>query len=134
MRTPSRRHHPRWFRERTPIFWWLGRLSYTRFIARELTSLAVAWAAALVVVELAALGRGAAAWDRLQAVLASPPAVALHALLAAALLFHSLTWLHLAPKALVVRLGGRRLGDGTVLAGHYAAWAAASLGLIWVLS
>ena len=134
MSTTYRRHHPRWHRERTPIFWWLGRFAYTRFIARELTSLAVAWVALLVVVEVAALGRGPAAWERLHALLRTPPAVVLHALVLGVLLFHSLTWLHLAPKAVVVRLGGRRLPDGAVLAGHYAAWAAASLGLLWVLS
>ena len=33
-----RLYHPKWYRSRIPIFWWLGKLSYTKFIGRELTS------------------------------------------------------------------------------------------------
>jgi fumarate reductase subunit C len=51
----------------------------------------------------------------------------------AGLLFHTLTWLHLAPRAMVVRLGGRRVPDAMVLLGQYAAWAGASALVAWVL-
>ncbi len=126
-------YHPKWHRRRMPIFWWLGRLAYTRFIARELTSLAVAYAALLLLVQVWAMGRGEEAYARLLEVLASVPAVLVHTLLLAALLFHSFTWLSLAPRALVVRLGRRRLPDGLVLAAHYLAWIAASAAIGWLL-
>jgi fumarate reductase subunit C len=109
-----------------PIFWWLGKAAYVRFITRELTSLGVAYAAILLLVEVAALGRGEAAHRRLVELLAHPAVLALHGLLLAVLLFHAVTWLNLAPKAMVVRLGGRRLPNGAVLAAHWLAWAAAS--------
>jgi fumarate reductase subunit C len=129
-----RRFHPRWHREREPIFWWLRRFAYARFIFRELTSLAVGYSAALLVVQLACLGRGAAAWAAFERFLASPWTVAFHALVLAALVFHTVTWLNLAPKALVLHLRGRRLPDAAVVAGHYAAWAAASAALLWGLA
>jgi len=121
-----RRFHPRWFRRRTPIFWWLEKGVYVHFIVRELTSLAVAYAAALLVVQVAVLGAGAEAHARFAALLASPWAVGWHALVLVGLLYHTLTWLHLAPKALVVKLGGHRVPDAAILAGHYLGWLAAT--------
>jgi fumarate reductase subunit C len=113
-----------------PIFWWLGRASYTRFILRELTSVAVAYTAVLLLVALAALAAGAGAWEGLLARLRHPGWLAWHGVVLALLLFHTVTWLGLAPKALVVRLGARRLPDRAVIAAHYAAWAVASAAVV----
>jgi len=133
MNPAYRPHHPKWHRERMPIFWWLGRISYTKFITRELTSLAVGYAALLLLVEIGALARGEAAHARFLRFLAAPPVVAFHLLVCAALVFHSVTWLNLAPKALVLRLGGRRLPDWAVVSAHYLAWLAASAVVVWFL-
>jgi fumarate reductase subunit C len=119
-------YHPRWHRRRMPIFWWLGRLSYTRFITRELTSLAVAYTALFLLAALCALAYGEADWEAFLARLRHPGWVAFHAGVFLFLLFHTVTWLGLAPKALVLKVGRRRLPDAAVVAGHYAAWAAAS--------
>ena len=35
--------HPRWYRRRMSVFWWVGRRSYLIFVLRELTSVFVAW-------------------------------------------------------------------------------------------
>lgn len=126
-------YHPKWHRERTPIFWWLKKLSYTRFITRELTSLGVAYAAVLLLVQLWVVSRGEAAYERFLAVLATPPALLFHALVLLALLFHTITWLNLAPKALVLRLRGRRLPDAAIVAAHYAAWVVATGLVAWFL-
>jgi fumarate reductase subunit C len=133
MSTGYKLHHPRWHRRRIPIFWWLGKLSYTKFIVRELTSLAVLWAALLLLAQAWVLGSGEQAYQRFEALLRSPLVVALNALALTALLFHSVTWLGLAPKAMVVRLGRRRLPDGVILLAHYAAWLAVSVLLAWGL-
>lgn len=126
--------HPKWYRRRVPIFWWLGKAAYLKFIVRELTSLAVAYTVVALLVAAWALGQGEATFERLLSWLRWPPLVALHALVLLALLFHTVTWLNLAPRALVVRLGGRRLPDAAVIAAHYLAWAAASaLVLYWLV-
>ena len=120
------RTRPRWHRERMPIFWWLGKWAYTRFILRELTSLGVAWSAAVLVLHARALDRGGADAEAFAAWLRAPGILALNAVALLLLLYHSVTWLGLAPRALRLRVAGRRVPDGAVLAGHYLAWAAVS--------
>lgn len=127
------RYHPRWYRRRMPIFWWLGRPAYTKFVARELTSVAVAYAVLLLVAWSAAVGRGPEAYAAFLDWLSRPWVIGLNALAFLALLFHTVTWLGLAPKALVLRLGGRRLPDRAVVAGHYLAWLLASALIAWLL-
>ncbi len=131
---PSYRpYHPRWYRKPYPILWWLEKLAYKKFMLRELTSLAVAYAAVLLMVQISALSRGAAAYERFETVLRSPLALLFHTIVLLLLLFHSITWLNLAPKALVVRLGRRRIPNRAVLAGHYFGWLAATVLLFFFL-
>jgi len=125
--------HPKWHRERMPIFWWLRKWNYTKFITRELTSFAVGYAALFFLAQIACAARGEESWSRLQAWLRTPAVLAFHGIALLFLLIHSVTWLNLAPRALSMRLGGRRVPSGAVLAGHYAAWLLASAAVAWVL-
>lgn len=126
-------YHPKWYRRRIPIFWWLGHRRYTKFIARELTSVFVAYVAVLLLVQLWTLGRGEAAYGRFWGWLSSPPVVAFHAFVWIAVLFHTVTWLSLAPKALVVRVARRRVPDAWVVAAQYGAWLVASAAVAGLL-
>ncbi len=125
--------HPRWYRRRVSVWWWLQKPSYAWFVCRELTSLAVAWCAGVLVWQLAALARGPETYARAAAVLAAPSMLAVNALACAALLFHAITWFNLAPKAMVVRVGGRRVPDRVVAGANYAAWAALSGLVAWLV-
>lgn len=125
-----KRHHPKWHRERVPIFWWLRSASYVKFMFRELTSLFVAYAAGLLLVQAWVLGQGAAAHARLLNWLSHPAVVTWHVILLATLLFHTVTWLNLTPQALVLRLGRWRVPKAVVWAGHYAAWLVLSLAIV----
>jgi fumarate reductase subunit C len=127
------RYHPRWYRRRMPIFWWLGKPAYTGFIVRELTSLFVAYAAGALVLFVGVVGAGPEAYEAFLGRLSHPAVLAFHAFVLLALLVHAVTWLNLAPKALVIRVGGRRLPDGAVVAGHYAAWVVLSAVIAWVM-
>ncbi len=124
-------YHPKWYRARMPIFWWLEKLSYTKFITRELTSLAVGYTAVVLILYVWTLSRGAEAYARFVRLLQSPPALILHTLIFVAVLFHTATWLGLAPKAMVLRVNHRQVPDRVVLAAHYLAWLAASALVIW---
>lgn len=126
-------YHPKWHRRRIPIFWWLGRGSYIRFITRELTSVFVAYAAVLLLAQLWALHRGQAAYEQFLGWLASPPVLVAHGVVLLALLFHTVTWLWLAPKALVVKVRGRRVPDALVVVVHYGAWVIASGFIAWLV-
>jgi fumarate reductase subunit C len=48
-------------------------------------------------------------------------------------LFHSITWFNLAPKAMVVRWKGHRVPDGLVAGANYAAWLALSAAVAFFL-
>ena len=126
-------YHPKWHRKRYPILWWLERLAYTKFMTRELTSLAVGYAAVLLVLQVWVLSRGEQAYERFMHFLQTPAVLVFHGVVLLFLLFHSVTWLNLAPKALVLSVRGKRIPDAAVLAGHYAAWLVATALLVWLV-
>jgi fumarate reductase subunit C len=127
------RHHPRWHRSRPPIFWWLRGWPYVLFITRELTSLAVGYTALLLLLETWMLAAGPETYLGLRDWLHRPGVIAFHAFVLLATVYHAVTWIGLAPRALVLRFGARRVPPGAVLAAHYAAWAVASALLFWIL-
>ncbi len=126
--------HPKWHRTRIPIFWWLRRVAYTKFITRELTSVFVAYAALLLLWQLWALARGLDAYTRFVTWLEHPIVSVAHVAMLIAVLFHTITWLNLAPKALVLRAGKKRVPNVVVLLAHYGAWLGASALFVWILT
>jgi fumarate reductase subunit C len=126
-------YHPRWYRRRVSVWWWLQSGSYTGFVVRELTSVFVALFALVLLWQVRALGRGPEAYARVQARLGSPLCLAFHAVAFLLVVFHSVTWFNLAPKAMVVRLGGKRLPDLFVAGANYAAWVVLSVAVAAIL-
>jgi fumarate reductase subunit C len=124
--TPYRLYHPKWYRRRVSVWWWLSKPAYATFVLRELTSVAVAFFALVTLLQLRALARGPEAYSRFLHRLESPLVVALHALALAFVLFHAITWFNLAPKAMVVRLGGKRVPDAVIVGANYLAWLVAT--------
>ncbi len=127
-------YHPKSYRQGYPIFWWLEKFAYGKFIVREMTSLAVGYAAVFFMFQLWVLSQGQEAYQRFLGFLESTPVLIFHGVVLVFLLFHSVTWFNLAPKALVVRLGRKRIPDALVLAGHYAAWLVATALVIWLVA
>jgi fumarate reductase subunit C len=124
---PYTLYHPRWYRRRVSVWWWLGKPVYAAFVLRELSSVAVAFFALVTLLQLRAIGRGPEAYARFLARLRLPSMIALDAVALLFVLFHAITWFNLAPKAMVVRFGGKRVGDALIVAANYAAWFVASL-------
>ena len=127
-------YHPKWYRKDYPIFWWLEKLAYGKFIVREMTSLAVGYAAVFFMFQLWVLSQGQETYQHFLRHLTSTPVMIFHGVVLAFLLFHSVTWFNLAPKALVIRLGRWRIPDALVLSGHYAEWLAATALVIWLVA
>lgn len=130
---PYTRHHPKWYRRRVSVWWWLQKGSYTWFVLRELTSVFVALTAVVTLGLLWALGQGPEAYARFLARLSAGGFIALHAVAMVFVLFHAVTWFHLAPKAMVVRVRGKRIPGGMVVAMNYAAWVVLSVVAAWAM-
>jgi fumarate reductase subunit C len=115
-------HHPRWYRRPVSVFWWLEKRSYVVFVLRELTSVFVALVSLLTLLQVRAILGGREAYEQLMVRLASPPVAGLLFLALVALVFHSVTWFNLAPRAMPVRLRGQRVPDVLIAGGNFAAW------------
>ena len=125
-------YHPRWYRAPMPIFWWVRRWIHARFILRELTSIFVAGYALVYLLQLRALGMGPEAYDHFLELLQSPLSIGLHGISLVFVMFHSITWFNLAPRALSLRLGGKRVPDKVIAGLNFAAWTGISAALLWV--
>ncbi|HEY3123032.1 MAG TPA: fumarate reductase subunit C, partial [Thermoanaerobaculia bacterium] len=65
--------------------------------------------------------------------LKSPLLIALNGVSFLFLLFHTVTWFNLAPKAMAVRVRGKRVPDVLVAGPNYVAWLAISAVVAWLL-
>src|SRR5216110_559862 len=104
-------YHPRWYRRRVSVWWWLGRRSYAWFVLRELTSVFVAFFAVILLWQLRAVTTGPEAYGQFLARLGTPLLLIIDAVAFLFVLVHAITWFNLTPKAMVVRLGGKRVPD-----------------------
>lgn len=125
-------YHPRWYRAPMPIFWWVRRWIHARFILRELTSIFVAGYALVYLLQLRALGMGPEAYAGFLELLRSPLSVILHGVSLVFVMYHSITWFNLAPRALALRLGGKRVPDQVIAGMNFVAWISISAALVWV--
>ncbi len=125
--------HPRWYRKRVSVWWWLKKGSYAFFVLRELTSVFVAFVALLLLWQIRSLTQGPAAYAQFLARTRTPAFLALSALAFLFVLFHAVTWFNLAPRAMVMRFRGKRVPDWAVAGSNYLAWAALSAAVAFFL-
>jgi fumarate reductase subunit C len=114
-------------------YWWLKKTPYLAFIARELSSLFVAWSVVYLLLLIRAIGRGDSAYRSLIDWSAHPVIVLLNAITLLFVVYHAITWFNLAPQAMVVRMGGRRVPGAWIVIQNYAAWALVSGLVIWIV-
>ena len=124
---------PKSYHPRVSTYWWLTRWVYSKFILREASSVFVAWTVILTLLQIRALAAGPARYAEFQDWLRSPLLLVLNAVSLFFVVFHAVTWFNLAPKAMVVRVGGRRLPNLAISAPNFAAWAVLSAAVAWIL-
>ncbi len=123
--------HPRRYHQRVSTYWWVWQPSYLKFILRELSSVPVAYVVVLILLQLRALRQGPEAYAVLQAWFQTPVALVLNVVAFGFVLLHTITWFNLAPRALVVRVRGKRVPDRLIAGSNYAAWLAVSVATAW---
>lgn len=95
--------------------WWRRNPWFVEYMVHEATALAVVAYALILLASLFQLGQGEAAWARWLAFLASPPALALHAVLLLAFAYHAWTWFRIMPRTLPpIRWRGARVAAATI--------------------
>jgi fumarate reductase subunit C len=124
---------PKGYRVRMSTYWWLGRWPYLKFILREISSVFVAWFVIETLLQINALIDGPEAWVEMQDFFMNPIVMAVNVISLFFVCFHAITWFNLAPKAMAVRIGGKRV-PGILIAGpQYVAWAVVSAAVAWLL-
>ncbi len=121
------------YRPRVSTYWWLWRWAYLKFILRELSSIFIAYFVVLTLLLLRALGQGAEAYTAFQEWLTTPWVIALNTISLFFVLFHTITWFNLAPRAMVVRVHGQRLPDLCIAGANYLAWLVVSVAAAWLI-
>jgi len=124
---------PKGYRVRMSTYWWLGRWPYLKFILREISSVFVAWFVIETLLQINALVDGPEAWVDMQDFFMNPIVIAVNVISLFFVCFHAITWFNLAPKAMAVRVGGKRV-PGILIAGpQYVAWVVVSAAVAWLL-
>ena len=125
--------HPRWYRPHVSVYWWLGEWHYLKFILREISSVFVAVFVIETLFLIDALRQGPAAYERFLSCMRNPAMLALNVVSLFFVVFHTITWFNLAPSAMPVRLGGKRVPDVVIAAPSYVAWVVVSAVVAWLL-
>lgn len=127
------RYRPKPYNRKMSIFWWINRKPYVLFIVRELTSLFVAAYAIILIVQLYALGQGPEAWEALMASFSTPVSVALHIVIFVFVVFHTITWFRLAPAAMVLKIGKKKIPGAVIILMNFLMWIVLSAAIAWIL-
>jgi len=112
-----------------PATWWLHNIHLKLFMIRELTSLFVAGYAVFLLV---LISHG----DDLKAftdTLLCPTAIIFQLIALPFVVFHSVTWFNLTPKAIVLFRGEERVSPRVIAGTHYFLWAVISLLILIVV-
>ncbi|MEP7342225.1 MAG: fumarate reductase subunit C [Acidobacteriota bacterium] len=126
-------YRPKWYRKRVSTWWWAQQWRSFKFILRELSSVAVGYVGAMLLWLLWALSQGPESYATFQAWLKTPVVIVMSVIALLFVLYHSITWFNLAPKAMPVRVGGKRLPEWMVAAPNYAAWIVISAVTVWFI-
>ena len=113
--------------------WWRRDPFFMRYMVRELTAVAVAVYALVLMFGAVCLAQGEAAWNAWLAAMRSPASLLLHGVLLYAMFVHAKSWFEIMPKTMpMLFVGGKRVPASTITRSGWIATAlvsAAVLGL-----
>ena len=105
-----------------PATWWLHNRHLVLFMIRELTSVFVAWSVVFLLLLIHAVSQGSKQYQQFLNLSSNPWMLALNVVTLAFVVFHAITWFNLAPQAMVVHVGRKRLPAFVIAATNYAAF------------
>lgn len=115
--------------------WYMRNRRYRVYMLREMTSLLVGFYTFLTIFALAALATDSPdTWNNFLSSQQGPIMVVFHGLaLLYFLVFQTFPWFKLAPKAMPVQIGEKRLPGIYIVIGHYVAWTVLSAFIFWLV-
>ncbi len=113
-----------------PAMWWLKRRTYVLFMLREVTCVFVGGYALLLLLLAKHRDDPQAFADLLD----SPLLIALQLIALPMILYHSVTWINLTPKVMVVWRGEERVSPILIAGANYVAWFIVSIVILWIAS
>jgi fumarate reductase subunit C len=122
------------YRRTLSTWWWVHKPSYFMFVMRELSSIFVAWFVLYLLLLVAAVGRGDAAYQDFLDFAAHPIVVVVNVVALAFVALHTVTWFSLTPKAMAARVRGRPVPPVAVIASQYVGLAVVSAFVVWLVS
>ena len=124
----------RTYRRPVSTWWWVGKRTYFVFVMRELSSIFIAWFVVFLLLLVAAVHRGEAAYAGFLDFAANPFIVAVNVVAFIFVVLHTVTWFSLTPKAMDVRSGGWPLPAWAVIASQYVGLAVVSVCVLWLVT
>jgi fumarate reductase subunit C len=106
--------------------WWNRAMPYRIFLLRELSAVFLAIYMILLLILVRQVRAGDDSFADYLEVLQNPLLIAFHVVALPFALLHTVSWFRAVPKAMVVKVGERRVPGVQLIAGVYAIWAAAS--------
>lgn len=121
-------------REMSTTTWYMRNGRYKVYVLRELSSFLVMFYTFLMIFALAALAKDSPEhWNSFLASQQSTGMVIFHGLaLLYFLFFQTFPWFKLAPKAMPVQVGEKKLPDGYIIGGHYVVWVVVTVFIFWL--
>ncbi len=111
-----------------PADWWLKKKTYFLFMVRELTCVFVGGYALFLLLLTTRLDDP----QGFAALLNSPLLIALQIIALPMVLYHSITWLNLTPKVMVLWRGEERISPFLIAVAMYVIWAVISIVILWI--
>ena len=124
----------RTYRRPVSTWWWLRKRSYFVFVMRELSSVFIAWLVVYLLLLVAAIGRGGAAYNGFLDFAANPAVVVLNLISFGFVVLHTITWFSLTPKAIDARVAGRPVPPAAVIASQYVGLAVVFAFVVWLVT
>ena len=119
-------------REISKSTWYLGRRRDILHMVDEISSLFIGVYVLLLLMGLAALADGEAAYLQYLERLGNPLLIGFHWLVIGFTLMNSVSWFRSTPKAMRVQIGEEVVPGSMIAAGHYVAWIAVSLFIFFI--
>jgi len=113
-------------REISNTTWYLARRRDLLHMAQEVTSLFIGIYTIMLLWGIKALSEGPGAYQGFLDALGSPLVIAFNWMAFVIMLYHSISWFSVTPKAMPVQIGEEFLPGGIIAAGHYIAWVVVS--------